>query len=84
MSWRARVDYAAPLRRAEGAMGGVLGAHLDWKHVTQLLESAAVVQGVDLLLISPGGTVLSGPRNLDGGNPAHAHSGSPARRRPSW
>ncbi|PMY44289.1 GGDEF domain-containing protein, partial [Pseudomonas sp. GW456-L12] len=36
------IDFAAPIRNADGQVIGVLGAHAHWSWVTHIVESAAM------------------------------------------
>lgn len=57
------IDLAAPIRQADGATLGVLGAHLDWRWVVANLASMQA-PGIDVLLLSRERTVLYGPADL--------------------
>ncbi|WP_243368718.1 cache domain-containing protein [Microvirga solisilvae] len=59
------VDFAAPLKNAQGAVTGVIGAHFDWRLVQDGLQ-ATKGPGVEMLLVSRDRTVLSGPEGLRG------------------
>ncbi len=62
------IDFAVPLRDPSGQVTGVLGAHLDWVWIRDLIRDARVPQGARLVLVSEGGEVLFGPlaaRKLD-------------------
>lgn len=57
------IDFAAPLKRAEGPPDGVIGAHLDWRWVRENLASLQA-PGIDVLLLSRDRVVLYGPPDL--------------------
>ncbi|MCG7394113.1 cache domain-containing protein [Microvirga sp. ACRRW] len=59
------VDFSAPVKNAEGAVTGVIGAHFDWSFVQDSLQ-AMRGPGMEMLLISRERTVLSGPEGLRG------------------
>lgn len=56
------IDFAAPIRDAEGGLRGVVGAHVHWRWVTGIVEGAAQRQnpgsGVDALILDREGRVL--------------------------
>jgi HAMP domain-containing protein len=58
------VIIAAPLRH-EGSLAGVIGAQIDWNWFAEPVASL-VSPGIDLLLLSRDGVVLSGPPDLAG------------------
>lgn len=66
--WRF-IDFAAPIRNAEGQVIGVLGAHAHWTWVTQIVDSAVMQKGaapdVEALIIDSDGKVLY-PEQLAG------------------
>jgi len=59
------VDFSAPVKNAQGAVSGVIGAHFDWNFVQATLQ-AMKGPGVEVMLISRERTVLSGPEGLRG------------------
>lgn len=56
------IDFAAPIRDAEGRLRGVVGAHAHWRWVTSMVESVTRRQqpgsGIDALIIDRQGRVL--------------------------
>ncbi|MDE1146746.1 MAG: ATP-binding protein [Azospirillaceae bacterium] len=64
------VDVAAAVHDGTGAVQGVLGAHLSWswaEEVTRsVLGAAAERSGVQIIVMSQGGTVLLGPDGFIG------------------
>lgn len=56
------VDFAAPIRAADGRVLGVAATHLNWTWVTRLVQQASAgvraPSGIELLIISETGTVL--------------------------
>jgi len=58
------IVIAAPLRHA-GSVTGVIGAEVDWNWFTESVVTQAS-HGIDLLLLSRDGVVLSGPPDLEG------------------
>jgi len=59
------IDAVAPIRAADGASLGVVGAYLDWGWIeglqAQLARSFTMHRPVELMLVARDGTVLSGP-----------------------
>ncbi|NWE41339.1 diguanylate cyclase [Pseudomonas yamanorum] len=63
--WRF-IDFAAPIRNAEGKVIGVLGAHAHWTWVTQIVEAAkGTAPDIEALIIDNDGKVLY-PEQLAG------------------
>ncbi|MEE3624698.1 ATP-binding protein [Nitrospirillum sp. BR 11752] len=64
------VDVAAAVHDEKGGVQGVLGAHLSWSWATEVTRSvlgaAAERSGVQVLVLSQGGTVLLGPEPFVG------------------
>ncbi len=61
------LDFATPMRRAaDGALLGVVGAHISWNMVRDLVREAARPEKADILLVSRDGTVIVGPLGLEG------------------
>lgn len=60
------IDFAAPIRRPDGAVGGVIGSHVGWNSVREILRDALQGTGRDVLLVSRSGTILVGPPDLEG------------------
>lgn len=55
------IDFAAPIRNAEGQVVGVLGAHAHWSWVTRIVDSAvlrSVTPEVEALIVDHDGKVL--------------------------
>lgn len=56
------IDFAAPIRDAEGRLRGVVGAHVHWRWVTSIVEGAARRQQpdgqLDIIIIDRQGRVL--------------------------
>lgn len=56
------IDFAAPIRSADGRLLGVLGSHAHWNWVTQTVESAVRHQGrrpeLEVLILNRAGEVL--------------------------
>lgn len=63
------IDFAAPIRNAQGETIGVLGAHAHWRWVTQIVDSAVMqkdaVPDLDALIVNFDGKVLY-PEALEG------------------
>lgn len=78
------IDFAAPIRTADGQVVGVLGAHAHWSWVTQIVESAVMEKGlapgVEALIVDAGGKVLY-PEQLAGQTVANLTA---AQTRPGW
>ncbi len=69
------LDFAKPLRRAaDGAVFGVIGAHIQWKAVRDLVRDAARPERADILLVSREGTVIVGPPGLEDTRIQHLRS----------
>jgi HAMP domain-containing protein len=62
------IDFAAPVRRPDGGVAGVLGSHVGWTSVRDVLRDALQGTGRDVLLVSRSGTILVGPTELEGQN----------------
>lgn len=58
------VDFAAPVHRADGAMQGVLGAHLNWSWATELRKAllSADRPDIDVWILASDGSQLLGPQ----------------------
>jgi diguanylate cyclase (GGDEF)-like protein len=56
------IDFAAPIRNAEGQVIGVLGAHAHWSWVTRIVDAAVLHKGttpeVEALIVDHDGKVL--------------------------
>ncbi|WP_122664724.1 sensor domain-containing diguanylate cyclase [Pseudomonas viridiflava] len=63
------IDFAAPIRTADGTVVGVLSAHVHWNWMTRIVESAILREGVtadlEVLIVNGDGTVLY-PQQLTG------------------
>jgi HAMP domain-containing protein len=60
------IDFTGPVRRADGTTVAVLGSHVSWAAVRDLIRSALPDSGRDVLLVSRTGTVLVGPPDVEG------------------
>ena len=63
------VDLATPVRDKDGALVGVLAAHLDWVWARELTRTLALSlkgrrEGAEILVLGKDGTVLIGPAAL--------------------
>nr|WP_245215679.1 cache domain-containing protein [Pararoseomonas baculiformis] len=63
------VDFALPLRRADGSTAGVLGSHLSWDWVRSLVREVPLAENVEVMLVSNDGQVLIGPEGIEGTSP---------------
>lgn len=63
------IDFAAPIRTADGSVVGVLSAHVHWNWMTRIVESAILREGVtadiDVMIVNGDGTVLY-PQQMTG------------------
>ncbi|PWE47273.1 sensor domain-containing diguanylate cyclase [Pseudomonas prosekii] len=63
------IDFAAPIRTAQGQVVGVLGAHAHWSWVTKIVDAAVLQKGttpaVEALIVDNDGKVLY-PEQLAG------------------
>ncbi|NWF07554.1 diguanylate cyclase [Pseudomonas salomonii] len=63
------IDFAAPIRNAQGETIGVLGAHAHWRWVTQIVDSAVMqkdaIPDIEALIVDFDGKVLY-PESLAG------------------
>lgn len=57
------IDLSAPIRKAGEAPAGVVGAHFDWRWLTENLTSFQT-PGIDIMLLSRDRVVLFGPPDL--------------------
>ena len=79
------IDFAAPMRSPGGELLGVVGAHVDWRWVTQTVQSAfdqsTQDNGAEILIANTAGVVLY-PQKLahQFKLPAELHSAGPGRR----
>ena len=60
------IDLAVPLRRSDGTTVGVLGAHIDWNAMHDLMRAPRGDGSIELMLLARDGTVLVGPTDLEG------------------
>ncbi len=60
------IDFAGPLRRADGSVLAVLGSHVEWSWVRDLVRSAPSASRTEAMLISRDGVVLAGPAAMEG------------------
>lgn len=61
------VDFAAPLLE-DGTAMGVIGAHLNWNWLTELVEEIQQ-GGIEIILVARDGVILLGPDGLEGTTP---------------
>ncbi|MFJ7792566.1 diguanylate cyclase [Pseudomonas sp. NPDC096950] len=63
------IDFAAPIRNAQGQVIGVLGAHAHWSWVTKIVDAAVLQKGtapeIEALIVDHDGKVLY-PEQLAG------------------
>ncbi|MBC3235842.1 MULTISPECIES: sensor domain-containing diguanylate cyclase [Pseudomonas] len=75
------IDFAAPIRNAQGETIGVLGAHAHWRWVTQIVDSALMqkdaVPDLEALIVDFDGKVLY-PEALAGERMPPANLGKPS------
>lgn len=57
------IDLSAPIRRKDGSIAGVIGAHVDWRWVVEMLGSLSA-PGIDVILLARDQRVLFGPPDL--------------------
>jgi hypothetical protein len=60
------VDFSAPVKDAQGNVTGVLGAHVNWRWVGQLVEEASELLQLDIYLLNRTGTVILSTASVDG------------------
>ena len=60
------IDFAAPVRRPDGSILGVIGSHVTWSAVRDVVRDSLRDTGRDVVLVSRSGEVLVGPRELEG------------------
>lgn len=64
------IDVAFPIEGPDGAVRGVLGAHLAWKWASEIVHSVTdpiqTGRHVDALIVDANGVVLLGPAGLQG------------------
>lgn len=60
------IDFALPVKRADGVPIGVLGAHVRWEAVRDLFRAPRAGGSIELLLLATDGMVLVGPQGLEG------------------
>ena len=60
------INLAAPVRRTDGEVSGVIASHLSWAWLADLVRHAAPGAGVAVALMSRAGTVLIGPAGTKG------------------
>ncbi|GAA0598594.1 cache domain-containing protein [Craurococcus roseus] len=61
------LDFSKPVRRAsDGAVVGVIGAHIPWSAVRDLVREAVRPERAEILLVSRDGTVIIGPPGVEG------------------
>jgi hypothetical protein len=59
------VDFSAPILDNQGNVSGVLGAHINWRWVRQLVQEAATRLRLDVYLVNRSGTILLGTANVE-------------------
>lgn len=59
------IDFAAPIRNADGSVWGVLGTHVNWRWVRELVQEAGTELALDTFIVNSAGTVIlsTGPTN---------------------
>ncbi len=60
------IDFAAPVRRADGTILGVMASHVTWDAVRDVVRDALSGSDRDALLTDRAGRVLVGPPELEG------------------
>ena len=60
------IDFAAPVRRSDGSISGVIGSHVTWSAVRDVIRDSLRDTGRDVVLVSRSGEILVGPRELEG------------------
>ena len=60
------IDFAGPVRRADGSVLAVLGSHVQWSWVREIMRDTPASQRTEAMLISRDGIVLAGPPALEG------------------
>ena len=85
------LDFSAPVRRAtDGAVVGVIGTHIGWHWIRDLVRSTPRPAEADVLLVSRDGTVIVGPAGLEGTRQQHlrailaAGHGAPVTAEETW
>lgn len=61
------IDFAAPILNADGTVWGVLGTHVNWKWVRELVQQAASDLELETFIVNAAGTVIlsTGPTSED-------------------
>lgn len=73
------LDFSKPLHRAsDGALVGVIGAHVQWNAVRDLVREAVRPERADILLVSRDGTVIVGPPGVEGTRIQHLRGAAAA------
>jgi hypothetical protein len=52
------IDFSAPIRNPDGSVWGVLGAHVNWRWVRELVAQAAEQLALDAFIVNAAGTVI--------------------------
>jgi hypothetical protein len=52
------IDFAAPIRNADGTVWGVLGTHVNWRWVRELVQQAASELALETFIVNAAGTVI--------------------------
>lgn len=60
------VDFSAPVKDSEGRTVGVLGAHVNWRWVEELVKEAADLLHLHAFIINRGGTVVLQTHTAEG------------------
>ncbi len=64
------IDFAAPVRRPDGTVAGVIASHVSWASVRGVMQEALQGSGRDAILVARDGTILVGPPQLEGRAPS--------------
>jgi hypothetical protein len=59
------VDFAAPIRNADGEVIAVLGAHVNWRWARTLVEEAARLLELDVFIVNRDGTIVLSTAAID-------------------
>lgn len=60
------IDFALPVKRADGVPVGVLGAHVRWEAVREMLSPPRNEGSIEIMLVARDGLVLIGPPTVEG------------------
>ncbi|KRW59329.1 sensor domain-containing diguanylate cyclase [Pseudomonas sp. TTU2014-080ASC] len=82
------VDISIPVRNDDGALAGVLAAHLSWEWANEvrlaILEPIQKNRHVEFFILSKDGTVLLGPQDMIGQPLALSGMKTPDQTQPQW